>query len=72
MWSKYDPNATYFINITDLDPLLANLAESNHGSQLFLFKDQVAASKEFRESLMAQLDIPTFGNLKKVMFYDVL
>ena len=72
LWSKYDPEATGYIKIEDLSPLLKDLANSTNGSNLFVDKESVSTSEEFRSKLVSSLKIPTFGKFKRVMFYDTL
>ena len=39
LWSKYDPDATGFIRIQDLEKLLMDLAKSNEGRELVILHD---------------------------------
>ena len=71
-WSKFDPNATGFINIKHLDGLLIALANSKHAQELLILVDYVRDSEYYRHKLISVLEIPTFFKFKKVMFYDVL
>ena len=52
-WSKYDPEATYFISIEDLDYVLIDLAKSENCSDLFMYKKGVFESKIYRDRLIA-------------------
>ena len=51
--------------------MLQDLVNSEDSENMFIHKKAIIESKEFRSRLIAQLNIPTFDNLKKVMFYDV-
>lgn len=55
-----------------MDKLLEGLSKSPDSRDLFIFYDTVAQSQKFRQRMTSVLEIPTFGNLKYVMFYDVL
>ena len=55
-----------------MDNLLESLSLSPDSQDLFIFHDTVAKSQKFRQRMIRELDIPTFGNMKYVMFYDVL
>ena len=39
---------------------------------MFIFYDSVAQSPKFRQRMTSTLEVPTFGYMKYVMFYDVL
>ena len=66
------------ITIDQLDLLLMDLANSHQdeGGALIPFKRRTADKKEagiaFRRLQMAALKIPTYKNMKLVMFHDVL
>ena len=71
-WAKFDPEATYFITIQDLDKMVEQLAKLESSSELFVYQHAVESSSVFRRRLIGALEIPMFDNFKKVMFYDVL
>ena len=78
LWSKYDNHATGMITISQLNLLLIDLANSHQdeGGALIPFKKRMADLTEtgviFRQRQMAALKIPTYNNMKSVMFHDVL
>lgn len=84
IWSKYDEQATGFIDINDLEPLIKDLVNSDEGVELLVLDDpklkdyfdkfilRLRASKKYRQLFGAKLGIPTYMQLKKVMFYDTL
>ena len=71
-WSKYDPSATGFIDLKDLEALLLDLAKSNDGKDLIVLRDKFMSDEAIRRLYIGMLRIPLFHQLKKVMFYDVL
>ena len=73
IWSKYDPDGTGFIPVSSLEKLLLDLSEArpDEGGALIPFKKRMQ-KQEFRNRQILFLDIPTYNNMEKVMFYDVL
>ena len=71
-WSKYDVDATFFISIEDLEHLIVDLSKDDFTGGSFIHQSNIEDSQHFRESLVSALQIPTFGQFKKVMFYDIL
>ena len=72
IWSRYDPNATGFINVSDLDDFIVDLTKSQESRLLVIFADKIATDASLRNRFIGKLCIPTYCQLKKVMFYDVL
>lgn len=72
IWSKYDPEATGYIDIDDLDSFLKDMSESSEGREIVVLADKVQNSHAFRQQLISKLNIPTYNQVKQVMFYDVL
>jgi Ca2+-binding EF-hand superfamily protein len=72
VWSKFDPHATGYMDIQQLSNFLRELALNEDTKEMMLFADKIEKSEEFRARLIVSLDIPTYQNFKKVMFYDVL
>ena len=71
-WRKYDPEATGFINLSDLDDFVKEFAKSEEGSKFFVLIKKVSNNCDMRARLVANLKIPTYFNQTKVMYYDVL
>jgi len=74
IWAHFDPNATGFISLGDLELLLVDLANAHpeEGGSMIPFKKRVIGDRKFRNRLIISLKIPTYGKLQKVMFYDVI
>lgn len=74
LWANYDKEATGFITVVDLESLITDLASAHEdeGAALIPFKGRVLDNKAFRNRQIMALEIPTYENMKKVMFYDVL
>ena len=72
MWCKYDPEATGFISIDDLEQLVLDLIETEEGSNLVIFKDLIKEHPVLRRRFLAKLNIPTYSQLQKVYYMDTL
>ena len=74
IWSCYDQLATGYIPLEKLDNILIDLAKADKdgGGALIPFKKRMLSDDAFRQRQIEMLEIPTYGILKKVMFYDVL
>lgn len=83
IWAKYDPKATTYIDILQLENLLEDLAINDDTKDLVMFPKKVADERDddgditkdnsvFRKRLIMALDIPTYEHFKKVMFHDVI
>ena len=72
IWSKFDPHATGFIDIDSLEPFLIELCRSEEGKELVVLSHRVEKISSIRKRFLNHLSIPTYGQMKKVMFYDVL
>lgn len=72
IWSKFDPDASGFIAVRDLESFIMELAESKEGSALVIFKDKILENKSIRDRFLRKLNIPTYYQLKKINFYDTL
>ncbi len=73
VWAMYDKDGTGYIPVEKLDALLVTLSECepDEGGALIPFKSRMQ-DKKFRNRQIIYLGIPTYENMKKVMFYDVL
>ena len=73
-WAKYDPDAKGFISIHDLKHLMWDLADAkqNKGGALIIKKKSIHKDNYRCYMNIAELGIPTFKGMKKVMFHDVL
>ncbi len=72
IWSQFDPEATGFISIDDLDELIKTLASSTESQKLVILHEQIANNDSIRHRFLAYLNVPCYDQFKKVMFYDVL
>ena len=72
IWSKYDPEATGFIEIKDLEDFIEDLTKSSEGKELVIMHKKILADHKLRVRFLAMLNVPTFFQLRKVMFYDLL
>ena len=72
IWSRYDPEATGFISIHDLEQFIIDLASSPEGFNLVIFHNKVLNSKTIRKRFITKLNIPMYYQLKKVSFIDTL
>ena len=72
IWSQYDPDATGFIAIEDLDGLIKALASSKESQNLVILHEQMANDDSVRHRFLAYLNVPCYDQFKKVLFYDVL
>lgn len=72
IWSQFDPDATGFISINDLDELIKTLATSSESQKLVILHETMANDDSVRHRFLAYLNVPCYDQLKKVMFYDVL
>ena len=72
VWCKYDPEATGFISIDDLEQLVLDLIETEEGSNLVIFKDLIKEHPVLRRRFLAKLNIPTYSKLQKVYYMDTL
>ena len=61
IWSEFDPNATGFIKIEDLDSFIVKLAKSRDARKLIIMHDQIVADQILRRRFMALLKIPTYN-----------
>lgn len=68
----YDPEATGFILLTDLEALILELANSDDACGLVVFRDLIRTDKSVRRLYIGMLKVPLYHQLTKVMFYDVL
>eukprot|EP00347_Sterkiella_histriomuscorum_P013361 403365010 len=66
IWSDFDPEATTFIPIAQLKPLLFKL-----GLPLG-FDQSYQGSKSMQEKFIISLDLPTYNNFQDYQFLDVL
>ena len=73
-WAKYDPKAKGFISVHDLKHLLWDLADADpsKGGALIFRKKFIHNDTDHCYMNIAELGIPTYENMKKVMFHDVL
>ena len=71
-WSTLDPNATGYIKVTQVEDLLKELYQNEKCRKMLYFKGAAIESHQFCLRLVGSLEIPTFGQFKRVMFYDVL
>ena len=71
LWANYDPEATGFISIDDLESFIIDLAESE-GRQLVIFHKRVLADADLRRRFLTKLNIPTYHQMRKVNFTDTL
>jgi hypothetical protein len=60
IWSRYDPNATGFINIIDLDDFIVDLTKSRESRVLVIFAEKIATDATLRNRFIAKLCIPTY------------
>ena len=60
IWSKYDPQATGFINVKNLRAFIVELAESNDGHELVIWHEDVLKDFKHRRRFVAMLSIPTY------------
>lgn len=60
IWSKFDPKATGFISITDLDEFIRILACNQDSSGLVVLSQKVAQNHHFRRRFIGLLSIPTY------------
>ena len=72
VWCKYDPEATGFISIHDLEQLVLDLIETEEGSNLVIFKDLIKEHPVLRRRFLAKLNIPTYSQIQKVYYMDTL
>ena len=82
IWSKYDPEKTGFILCSQLESLFIDMSQDADCRELLIFPDKVADEvkdgqvvidhSSFRHRIIQNLDIPTYDNFTRVMFYDVL
>ena len=54
-WSKYDPDATLFISIEDLEPLIIDLSKDDFTADSFIHQSNITDSQCYRESLVSAL-----------------
>ena len=71
-WSKYDSEATLFISIEDLENLLVDMAKDEFIAGAFIHQTDIHDNQDYRKRLISALELPTFGQFKRVMFYDLL
>jgi len=72
IWAEFDPLASGYITIQDLEKVIIRMAKSREGQELIIMHEQILESATKRRIFMAMLKIPTYDQMKKVMFYDVL
>ena len=73
IWSKYDPDATGYIDIKNLEWLIMDLAKNKEARELVILHDSyLNIGRHFRQRYMVMLAIPTYYQMTKVMFYDTL
>ncbi len=72
LWSFYDPEATGYIKVTDLEPLISDLMQSSDGKELVVLRDRLESDPRVLRRFVTNLTIPLYKQLSHVMFYDVL
>ena len=72
IWCHYDPDATGFIKMKDLEALIVELAKSDDGQGLIVLKELVLKDLKTKKRFIGMLKIPTYDKFRRVMFYDVL
>lgn len=60
IWSIFDPKATGYLLVTDLDPFVLKLAKSSDSADLVVLNKKVGSDDRFRRRFIALLNIPTF------------
>ena len=72
IWAEFDPLGSGFIDIQDLERFVIRLAEHREACELIIMHEEILKDQHLRRRFLAMLNIPTYDQLKKVMFYDVL
>ena len=73
VWAQYDKEATGFIKVGQLRDVLYDLgAQGDKGAALVPFHEDCEVSSLFFDRQIKALEIPTYENQRKVLFYDVL
>ena len=60
IWSEFDPEATGFIAITNLNMLIKRLAEDKESYELVILADEMRKSVNLRREFICFLDIPLY------------
>lgn len=60
VWSEYDPDATGFISIHNLESFIIDLAKSSEASALIIFKERILQEPDTRRKFLTKLNIPTY------------
>ena len=72
LWSKYDEDATGYIDIADLENFIIDLCASDEGWSLVIFADRLKYVRKMRITFLCKLNIPTYDQMTKVNFTDTL
>ena len=65
-WAEYDPDATNYINLKDLRPLLFKLGPP------FGFDHSFLESRFLQDKFIASLELPTYHGFSSYSYFDVL
>jgi len=60
VWSKYDPYATGFIPVKDLEAFIMDMCRTTEGKNLIIYHDRVLQDEMLRERFIGLLNIPTY------------
>ena len=72
-WQKLDVRGTSYISVRDLPKLITRLANSKKGQKMLVFPNLIRqGDKHDIDNYIRLLEIPTFRQLKRVMFHDVM
>ena len=72
LWRKYDVEATGFMAVTDLEDFLLDMAKSADSKGIIVLHELLIKDENHRKRFIGKLNIPTYYQFRKVMFYDVL
>ena len=73
VWAEYDPQGTGFMDIDDLDAFIVALAKTRDGKDLLVGLDaKLLKNSNLRRRFLCMLSVPTYHQMKKLMFYDLL
>ena len=61
IWSEYDPLATGYIDIEDLERFIIRLAESRDGHELIIMHEEILKNPQTRRRFVALLNVPMYN-----------
>lgn len=60
IWAEFDPLATGFIDIQDLERFIVRLAEHREACELIIMHEEILKDQYTRRRFLAMLNIPTY------------